>query len=238
MGILALWVAASTIYSAVTAAVPKAEITEAIGLLALAANLAAGGLLYRYRGGDSQTLSVWLCARNDCIANMAVMLAGAGVWASATAWPDICGGGNHRRPRVVISGAHYAASAAGNTQHWHPARLACRITKSQRPGARGRKPASWSARLTNGVARLRNSSAAQTSLPAIRCFDNFQNTVDDAIKAPHPSPAAPWYAVSPKWPATPPSDRGEAGAAHRSGGRRRRVPRLPPRNRYRPQSGT
>jgi Co/Zn/Cd efflux system component len=32
---------------------------------------------------------VWLCTRNDCIANIAVMLAGAGVWASATAWPDI-----------------------------------------------------------------------------------------------------------------------------------------------------
>ena len=32
---------------------------------------------------------MWLCTRNDCIANIAVMLAGAGVWASATAWPDI-----------------------------------------------------------------------------------------------------------------------------------------------------
>jgi Co/Zn/Cd efflux system component len=38
---------------------------------------------------DSQALSVWLCTRNDCIANIAVMLAGAGVWMSATAWPDI-----------------------------------------------------------------------------------------------------------------------------------------------------
>src|SRR5438552_19203883 len=47
------------------------------------------GLLYRYRQGDSQAMSVWLCTRNDCIANIAVMLAGAGVWASATAWPDI-----------------------------------------------------------------------------------------------------------------------------------------------------
>jgi Co/Zn/Cd efflux system component len=34
-------------------------------------------------------MSVWLCTRNDCIANIAVMLAGVGVWASATAWPDI-----------------------------------------------------------------------------------------------------------------------------------------------------
>jgi Co/Zn/Cd efflux system component len=89
MGMFGLWVAGSTIYSAVTAAVPKAEVMGAIGLLALAVNLGVAGLLYRYRGADSQALSVWLCTRNDCIANIAVMLAGAGVWASTSAWPDI-----------------------------------------------------------------------------------------------------------------------------------------------------
>src|SRR3954467_6237754 len=89
MGMFGLWVAGSAIYSAVTAAVPKAEVMSAIGLLALAVNLGVAGLLYRYRGADSQALSVWLCTRNDCIANIAVMLAGAGVWASTSAWPDI-----------------------------------------------------------------------------------------------------------------------------------------------------
>src|SRR5262249_11788617 len=61
----------------------------AIGLLALAANLAVAGLLYRYRSADSQAMSVWLCTRNDCIANLAVIVAGAGVWMSGTPWPDI-----------------------------------------------------------------------------------------------------------------------------------------------------
>jgi Co/Zn/Cd efflux system component len=89
MGIFGLWVAGSTIYSAFTATVPKAEVIGAIGLIALAVNLAVAGLLYRYRSADSQAMSVWLCTRNDCIGNIAVMLAGAGVWASATAWPDI-----------------------------------------------------------------------------------------------------------------------------------------------------
>src|SRR5437762_9420632 len=89
MGMFGLWVAGSTIYSAVTATVPKAEVMGAIGLLALAVNLGVAGLLYRYRGTDSQALSVWLCICHDCIANIAVILAGAGVWASATAWPDI-----------------------------------------------------------------------------------------------------------------------------------------------------
>src|SRR5215469_14216351 len=41
-----------------------------------------------------------------------------------------------------------------------------------------------------------------------------------------------------KWPEPPPNDRAEAGAAHRSGGRRRRVPRPPPRSRFRLQSET
>jgi Co/Zn/Cd efflux system component len=34
-------------------------------------------------------MSVWLCTRNDCIANIAVIAAGAGVWVSESPWPDI-----------------------------------------------------------------------------------------------------------------------------------------------------
>jgi Co/Zn/Cd efflux system component len=89
MGLFGLWVAASTIHHALTGTVPHAEMMGGIGLLALAANLAVAGLLYRYRAADSQAMSVWLCTRNDCIANLAVMAAGAGVWMSATPWPDI-----------------------------------------------------------------------------------------------------------------------------------------------------
>jgi Co/Zn/Cd efflux system component len=66
MGLFGLWVAASTIYHAITAAVPRAELMGAIGLLALTANLVVAGLLYRYRSADSQAMSVWLCTRNDC----------------------------------------------------------------------------------------------------------------------------------------------------------------------------
>ena len=89
MGVFGLWVAVSTIYHAITTTVPRAELMGAIGLLALTANLAVAGLLYPYRAADSQAMSVWLCTRNDCIANIAVMVAGAGVWASGTPWPDI-----------------------------------------------------------------------------------------------------------------------------------------------------
>ncbi len=33
--------------------------------------------------------SVWLCSRNDIIANVAVLFAAAGVWLTDSAWPDI-----------------------------------------------------------------------------------------------------------------------------------------------------
>jgi Co/Zn/Cd efflux system component len=89
MGLFGLWVAASTVHHALTGTVPRAEVMGGIGLLALAANLTVAGLLYRYRSADSQAMSVWLCTRNDCIANLAVMTAGAGVWMSGTPWPDI-----------------------------------------------------------------------------------------------------------------------------------------------------
>ena len=89
MALFGLWVAVSTVHHAITATVPHAEMMGAVGLLALAANLGVAGLLYRYRLADSQALSVWLCTRNDCVANLAVIVAGAGVWASGTPWPDI-----------------------------------------------------------------------------------------------------------------------------------------------------
>jgi Co/Zn/Cd efflux system component len=89
MGAFALWVVASTTYRAIVATVPQAEIMGMVGAAAFAANVAVAALLYRYRRGDSQALSVWLCTRNDCLVNLAVIAAGAGVWASATPWPDI-----------------------------------------------------------------------------------------------------------------------------------------------------
>lgn len=89
MAAFGLWVAASTVGQALTGTVPKPEIMGAVAILALLANLVVAALLFRYREGDSQALSVWLCTRNDCIANVAVLLAGAGVWASGSPWPDI-----------------------------------------------------------------------------------------------------------------------------------------------------
>lgn len=89
MGGFGLWVAGSTAYHAIMMESPRPEIMSAIGVLALAANLSVAVLLFRFRRGDSNRRSVWLCTRNDAIANVAVILAGLGVWMSRTAWPDI-----------------------------------------------------------------------------------------------------------------------------------------------------
>lgn len=60
-----------------------------VGLLALAANVFVAVMLFRFRDGDSDMRSVWLCSRNDAIGNMAVMAAALGVFGTGSAWPDL-----------------------------------------------------------------------------------------------------------------------------------------------------
>ena len=68
---------------------PEAITMGVVGLLALAVNFGVAALLYRFREGDANMRSVWLCTRNDVIANIAVLIAAAGVSATGTVWPDI-----------------------------------------------------------------------------------------------------------------------------------------------------
>ena len=68
---------------------PRAEIIGGIGLLALAANLFSVLLLLRYKEGDANVRSVWLCSRNDAIGNVMVVVAALAVWGSSTASPDL-----------------------------------------------------------------------------------------------------------------------------------------------------
>jgi Co/Zn/Cd efflux system component len=60
-----------------------------VGLLALLVNFGVAALLYRFRDGDANMRSVWLCTRNDVIANLAVLVAAAGVFGTGTVWPDV-----------------------------------------------------------------------------------------------------------------------------------------------------
>ena len=70
--------------------VPPEPVTMGvIGLLALTVNFSVAVLLYRFRGGDANMRSVWLCTRNDVIANILVLVAAAGVFGTGTVWPDV-----------------------------------------------------------------------------------------------------------------------------------------------------
>ena len=60
-----------------------------VGALALAVNFTVAVLLYRFRDGDANMRSVWLCTRNDVIANLMVLAAAAGVFGTGTIWPDV-----------------------------------------------------------------------------------------------------------------------------------------------------
>jgi len=68
---------------------PEPLTMGAVGALALAANVGVALLLYRFREGDANMRSVWLCTRNDALGNLAVMAAALGVFGTGSAWPDL-----------------------------------------------------------------------------------------------------------------------------------------------------
>ncbi len=89
MGLFGIWVLATTVWRIHEGGVPEAHMITTIGTLALLANLSVTAMLFKYRDGDANMRSVWLCSRNDVIANIAVIGAGTGVWMSGTFWPDV-----------------------------------------------------------------------------------------------------------------------------------------------------
>ncbi|HML92997.1 cation transporter [Methyloceanibacter sp.] len=87
--VMGLWVLGITAYHILVVGVPRAEVMGIIGFLALAANVSSVLLLLRYKEGDANVRSVWVCSRNDAIGNIAVMVAALGVWGTASRWPDL-----------------------------------------------------------------------------------------------------------------------------------------------------
>lgn len=86
---LGVWVIGSTGYAAFAGTLPQAETMGIIGGLALAANVAVAFILYRFRGGEANMRSVWICSRNDAIGNVAVVAAAFGVFGTGSGWPDL-----------------------------------------------------------------------------------------------------------------------------------------------------
>ncbi|MBL4837318.1 MAG: cation transporter [Kordiimonadaceae bacterium] len=86
---MGFWVLGSTIYSVFYVPSPTAIIMGWVGFAALGANLLSVLLLLRFKDGDANVRSVWLCSRNDAIGNVMVIIAAAGVWTTGSGWPDL-----------------------------------------------------------------------------------------------------------------------------------------------------
>jgi Co/Zn/Cd efflux system component len=89
MGAFGLWVIGVATLNVMSSAVPHAATMGVVGFVALLANVGVALMLYRFREGDANMRSVWLCSRNDAIGNVAVMAAAVGVFGTGTLWPDI-----------------------------------------------------------------------------------------------------------------------------------------------------
>lgn len=89
MAAFGIWVIGSALLRAIDGSAPDPATMGAVAVVALAVNVGVAVLLYRYREGDSNKQSIWLCSRNDAIGNVAVMFAAAGVFASDSRWPDL-----------------------------------------------------------------------------------------------------------------------------------------------------
>ena len=83
-----LWVIGTVIWHAVHGTVPDWTTMGAVGAVALVANAACLALLYAWREGDANMRSVWICSRNDVVANCAVLAAAFGVFGTGHGWPD------------------------------------------------------------------------------------------------------------------------------------------------------
>lgn len=83
------FVLGEAVYKIIFPVFPVAEAIGGIGVLALLANSLCLYLLWSHRSDDINMHSVWLCSRNDIIANLSVLVAAAGVWISDSGLPDI-----------------------------------------------------------------------------------------------------------------------------------------------------
>jgi Co/Zn/Cd efflux system component len=80
---------AYAVWQALAGVPPEPLTMGAVAIAALGVNLGVAALLYRFRHGDANMRSVWLCSRNDALGNLAVLAAAAGVFGTASVWPDV-----------------------------------------------------------------------------------------------------------------------------------------------------
>ena len=92
MFLFAIAVFARAIYQFSSGVTPEATVMSAIGFIALLANLVCLLLLARHREDNLNMSSVWLCSRNDIIANISVLVAAGLVFLTGSILPDLAVG--------------------------------------------------------------------------------------------------------------------------------------------------
>ena len=88
MFLTAIAVFARATYQLFAQTVPTVQLMGEIGILALIANLICFLLLIRHRNDNINMSSVWLCSRNDIIANTSVLLTAGLVFLTGSFLPD------------------------------------------------------------------------------------------------------------------------------------------------------
>jgi Co/Zn/Cd efflux system component len=89
MGAFGAFVLGKAMWSLKAGVPPEPATMGAVGFAALAVNAGVALMLYRFRSGDANMRSVWICSRNDAFGNVAVGLAALGVFGTGSAWPDL-----------------------------------------------------------------------------------------------------------------------------------------------------
>jgi len=89
MGAFGLFVLGKALHDLEAGMPPEPVTMGIVGFAALAVNGGVAFMLYRFRSGDANMRSVWICSRNDALGNIAVMLAALGVFGTGSAWPDL-----------------------------------------------------------------------------------------------------------------------------------------------------
>ncbi|MDB5893484.1 MAG: cation transporter [Rhodoferax sp.] len=89
MGAFGVFVLGKAVWNLQAGVVPEPATMGVVGFAALIVNAGVAVMLYRFRTGDANMRSVWICSRNDAIGNLAVMLAALGVLGTGSAWPDL-----------------------------------------------------------------------------------------------------------------------------------------------------
>lgn len=89
MVLFGIFVLLQAAYKFIYPQLPHYETISIVGVLALMANVTCLILLWRHRSEDINMRSVWLCSRNDIIADISVLFAALGVWLINSQWPDL-----------------------------------------------------------------------------------------------------------------------------------------------------